>query len=142
MTATEDKDNAFHGNTLWFQPLDEVPTGRGVAAPRRVYDFEVAMKAEGLTDLPPPAGTDPSRSARLLVTFDNDVHATKIPSRIQTLRLTRGTRVNGHRARADDRSHSGRIGHPAAEPAPWGSRGRRRGGASTNARNTEAPKRR
>lgn len=92
VTATEDEDNAFHGNTLWFQPLDELPTGRGVASPRRVYDFEVAMKAEGLTDLSPPSGSDPSRSARLLVTFDNDVHATKIPSRIQTLRVTRGTR--------------------------------------------------
>ena len=37
-----------NGNTLWFQPLDEIPTGRGVASPQRIYDFEVAMKAEGL----------------------------------------------------------------------------------------------
>ena len=90
VTATEDEENAFHGNTLWFLPLDEIPAGRGVAAPQRVYDFEVAMKAEGLTDLPAPAGSDPARSARLLVTFDNDAHATHIPSRMQTLRLTRG----------------------------------------------------
>ena len=92
VTATEDKDNAFHGNTLYFLPVDEIPTGRGVAAPHRIYDFEVAMKAEGLTDLPAAAGSDPSRTARLLVTFDNDVHATRIPSRMQTLRVTRGSR--------------------------------------------------
>ncbi len=92
VTATEDKGNVFHGNTLYFLPLDEVPAGRGVAAPLRVYDFEVAMKAEGLTDLPAPAGSDPSRTARLLVTFDNDVHATHIPSRMQTLRVSRGSR--------------------------------------------------
>ncbi len=92
VTATEDKQNAFHGNTLYYLPVDEIPTGRGLAAPHRLYDFEVAMKAEGLTDLPGPAGSDPSRTTRLLVTFDNDVHATKIPSRLQTLRLTRGSR--------------------------------------------------
>jgi hypothetical protein len=96
VTATEDKGNAFHGNTLYFLPADEIPAGQGAAAPHRVYDFEVAMKAEGLTDLPgpagPDAGSDPARTARLLVTFDNDVHATKIPSRMQILRLTRGSR--------------------------------------------------
>lgn len=92
VTATEDKGNAFHGNTLYFLPLDEVPAGSGLAAPHRVYDFEVAMKAEGLADLPAPAGSDPARTARLLVTFDNDAHSTHTPSRVQTLRVTRGSR--------------------------------------------------
>ena len=49
------------------------------------------MKCRGAHRPPrPAAGADASRTARLLVTFDNDAHATHIPSRVQTLRLTRG----------------------------------------------------
>ena len=89
LTATEDKDNAFHGNTLWFLPDDEIPAGREPAAPQRVYDFEVAMKAEGLTDLPNPGKGIFNTSARLVVVFDNDAKSTHMPSRIQTLRVSR-----------------------------------------------------
>ena len=42
ITASEDANNAFHGNTLYF-----VPNGESAKA-RKIAVFEVAMKAEGL----------------------------------------------------------------------------------------------
>jgi hypothetical protein len=86
VTATEDKDNVFHGNTLWFLADSAIPAS-GLAKPERVHDFEIAMKAEGLADLPQAI---PSKTRlRLLVAFDNDARSTHIPSRIQTLNLSR-----------------------------------------------------
>ena len=84
VTASEDADNAFHGNTLWFV-ADEEPIRA-----RKIGVFEVAMKAEGLTVL----GVEKAGkriAAKLLITFDNDPHATKIPSRYQTVTLVRET---------------------------------------------------
>jgi hypothetical protein len=82
VTASEDVTNAFHGNTLWF-----VAYGINGAA-RKIATFEVAMKAEGLAVL--GAETDGARtSLKLLITYDNDPHATKIPSRFQTATLVR-----------------------------------------------------
>jgi hypothetical protein len=79
-TATEDDDNAFHGNTLWF--VADGVTDRAV----EVATYEVAMKAEGLAVL--DARTEPRRAVvTLLITFDNDAHTTKIPSRFQTATL-------------------------------------------------------
>ncbi len=88
MTATEDKDNAFHGNTLWFLRDDAIPKV-GLASPEHVHDFEVAMKAEGLADLPHPGKGIFNTTARLVVVFDNDAKATHMPSRIQTFRVSR-----------------------------------------------------
>jgi len=89
VTATEDKDNAFHGNTLWFLRDDAIPS-TGLARPDRIYDFEVAMKAEGLADLPQSTKvSSPYSTARLVVVFDNDAKTTHMPSRIQTLRVSR-----------------------------------------------------
>jgi hypothetical protein len=82
VTASEDESNAFHGNTLWF-----VPDGQSSQA-RKIAVFEVAMKAEGLTVL----GVEKNGTrteAKLLITYDNDPHATKIPSRFQTATLVR-----------------------------------------------------
>ncbi len=80
ITATEDEGNVFHGNTLWF-----VLDGAADRA-TEVATFEVAMKAEGLAVL--DARAEGRRTvARLLFTFDNDPHATKIPSRFQTATL-------------------------------------------------------
>ena len=84
VTATEDKDNAFHGNTLWFLRDDEIARS-GASKPTRVIDFEVAMKAEGLAEL--PGATD--SSARLVVAFDNDAKTTHMPSRLMTFHVTR-----------------------------------------------------
>jgi hypothetical protein len=85
VTASEDEGNAFHGNTLWFVADSDSARARKLAV------FEVAMKAEGLAVL----GTD-TRGARtdvrLLITFDNDAHSTKMPSRFQTVTLVRDRR--------------------------------------------------
>jgi hypothetical protein len=85
VTASEDKTNVFHGNTLWF-----VADGDTTKA-SKVATFEVAMKAEGLAIL----GTrqDGARTAvRLLITYDNDPHVTHIPSRMQHVTLVRESR--------------------------------------------------
>ena len=82
VTASEDETNAFHGNTLWF--VADGQTGRA----RKIATFEVAMKAEGLAVL--GAEKDGAKtSVKLLITYDNDPHATKIPSRFQTAMLVR-----------------------------------------------------
>ncbi len=85
VTATEDTNNAFHGNTLWFVPDGETGQVRKIAV------FEVAMKAEGLAVL--GVEKDGQKTvAKLLITYDNDPHATKIPSRFQTATLIREAR--------------------------------------------------
>jgi len=85
VTASEDEANAFHGNTLYFVPDGET------ARARKVATFEVAMKAEGLAVL--GVENDAQRTAvKLLITYDNDPHATKIPSRFQTATLIRESR--------------------------------------------------
>ena len=82
ITASEDEGNAFHGNTLWF-----VADGQSDRA-HKIATFEVAMKAEGLTYL--GAEKDGSHTkVKLLITYDNDPHATRIPSRYQTATLVR-----------------------------------------------------
>ncbi len=83
VTAAEDADNVFHGNTLWFVP--DTSANGGVAKAERIADFEPAMKAEGLAELP-GATQD---MARLVITYDNDPHSTKMPSRIQTVTISR-----------------------------------------------------
>ena len=82
VTASEDEENAFHGNTLWFVP-DSAP-----GQTQKVATFEVAMKAEGLAVLGAEK-TGERTAVKLLITYDNDPHATKIPSRLQTVTLVR-----------------------------------------------------
>jgi hypothetical protein len=84
VTASEDDDNAFHGNTLWF--VGDGESGRA----RKIATFEVAMKAEGLAVMSVKT-EDRRTSAKLLITYDNDSHATKIPSRFQTVILVHDT---------------------------------------------------
>ena len=85
VTASEDKANAFHGNTLYF-----IADGESSQV-HKVATFEVAMKAEGLAIL--GADKNGQRTAvKLLITYDNDPHATHIPSRVQTVTLVRVTR--------------------------------------------------
>ena len=85
VTASEDTANVFHGNTLWFVADGETSRAQKVAT------FEVAMKAEGLAIL--GAERDGPRTAvKLLITYDNDPHATHIPSRIQKATIVRDTR--------------------------------------------------
>jgi hypothetical protein len=85
VTASEDTANAFHGNILWFVPNRETSHAQKIAI------FEVAMKCEGLAIL--DVDMDARRtSVKLLITFDNDPHATHIPSRFQTATLVRESR--------------------------------------------------
>jgi hypothetical protein len=85
VTASEDASNAFHGNTLWFVADGETTQARKLAT------FEVAMKAEGLAVLGVEKD-DSKTTVKLLITYDNDPHATHIPSRIQTATLVRESR--------------------------------------------------
>ena len=90
VTATEDDQNAFHGNTLWFVPDDRIAQGNGSPVlADKVWTFEAAMKAEGLCVLPQAAGVTDPGTVRLVVTYDNDPHATHIPSRFQQVNLIR-----------------------------------------------------
>jgi hypothetical protein len=82
VTASEDSSNAFHGNTLWFVADGEASKAHQIAT------FEVAMKAEGLAVLAVDKD-DTKTTVKLLITYDNDPHATHIPSRIQTATLVR-----------------------------------------------------
>jgi hypothetical protein len=84
-TATEDAQNAFHGNTLYFVADGETTTARKIAS------FEVAMKVEGMAVLG-ESKSDGKTSIKLLLTYDNDPHTTKIPSRFQTATLVRESR--------------------------------------------------
>jgi hypothetical protein len=81
-TATEDTTNTFHGNTLYF-----VADGDSSHA-RKLYTFEVAMKLEGLAVLGVEKKGNQTQ-VKLLLSYDNDPHATKIPSRFQTMTLVR-----------------------------------------------------
>jgi hypothetical protein len=85
VTASEDAANVFHGNTLWYVADGETSRANKVAT------FEVAMKAEGLAVLGAEKN-GPRTAVKLLITYDNDPHATHIPSRFQTLTLVRETR--------------------------------------------------
>ncbi len=80
LTATEDADHAFHGNTLWLVADGETRRARPYAT------FEVAMKAGGLAVLGVEA-TGHLTTIKLLIAFDNDPHETRIPSRFQTATL-------------------------------------------------------
>jgi hypothetical protein len=90
ITATEDEDNVFHGNTLWFVPDGLISKSKGSPIQAvKVWTFESAMKAEGLCVLPQTSGQTDSNVIHLLVTYDNDPHATHIPSRFQVVNLIR-----------------------------------------------------
>ena len=80
LTTTVDADNKFHGNTLWLVANAERRQAR------QYETIEPAMKAGGLVLLEVRAAGHLT-TIKLLVTYDNDPHATKIPSRFQTLTL-------------------------------------------------------
>lgn len=87
ITATEDDENVFHGNTLWFVGDQSIEAAvGGVVEPIEIATFEVAMKAEGLAVLP---GSDDEHVLEAVIVYDNDPKKTSIPSRYQTIRLNR-----------------------------------------------------
>lgn len=85
ITASEDADNAFHGNSLWY-----LADGESARA-QKIATFEVAMKAEGIAVLGAES-QEKHTAVKLLITYDNDAHTTKIPSRFQTATLVREQR--------------------------------------------------
>jgi hypothetical protein len=77
LTTTVDANNAFHGNTLWLVANGERRQARSYAT------IEPKMKAGGLALLGVQAGGHET-TIKFWITYDNDPHATKIPSRFQT----------------------------------------------------------
>ena len=80
LTAAAGADNSFKGNTLWLVNNGQPNVARSYAT------FEATMKAGGLAVLGIKAGGHRTE-IKLLITYDNDPHATKIPSRFQTAML-------------------------------------------------------
>jgi hypothetical protein len=80
LTATAGNDNAFHGNNLWL-----VNGGQPNVA-RSYGTIEDGMKAGGLAVLGVKASGHQTE-IKLLIAYDNDPHATKLPSRFQTALL-------------------------------------------------------
>ena len=90
-TATEDDQNIFHGNTLWFISDAQIAAGTTVK-PQVIDVFEPAMKVEGITVIPVQeaqrANTNPN-TVRFALSFDNDPHTTHIPSRLLHVVITK-----------------------------------------------------
>jgi hypothetical protein len=88
-TSSEDAENAYHGNTLWFLPDDALSPTRPARA-QKVWLFGVGVKVEGLCLLPAPAAAPAGYgAARLAVVYDNDAARTKKESLLQFLTLVR-----------------------------------------------------
>jgi hypothetical protein len=92
VTATEDDRNVFHGNALWFVSDSRIHPGQtGTIEAEPLWTFEDAMKAEGLCILNPAPQAEQADVVHLLLTYDNDPKATRIPSRFQRVDLRRRT---------------------------------------------------
>jgi hypothetical protein len=91
MTSTEDKDNIFFGNAIWF--ISDViintaqPTtfngGFKAISLKNIYEFEPKMKAEGISVLPSTG----NNKTNLIVVFDNDGKP-MLPDVMQILELS------------------------------------------------------
>jgi hypothetical protein len=108
VTSSEDDNNCFHGNILWFLPDEEVSTEQPANA-RRLWLFglepeagifpargcdghsvSLEAKAEGIAVLEADSGGPEGYGrARLVLVYDNDAEKTGKPSLLQTLRLVR-----------------------------------------------------
>jgi hypothetical protein len=80
LMAMAGADNTVHGNTLSLVNNGQPNTARSYAT------FEAGMKAGGLAVLGVRAAGHRTE-IKLLITYDNDPHATRIPSRFQTALL-------------------------------------------------------
>ena len=93
-TATEDDQNIFHGNTLWFVSDAQIAAGTTVK-PQVIDVFEPAMKVEGIAAIVSPEahrGNGNPNTVRFVLSFDNDPHTTHIPSRMQQVVITKRSR--------------------------------------------------
>lgn len=105
LTSTEDTNNNFHGNTLWFLPDEKISQAAPANAqrdqlklsdlqlvePQQVWVFGVDSKAEGLCVLSEKAGSGKTktRHAHLALVYDNDTETTGIAGSLQFLTLIR-----------------------------------------------------
>lgn len=85
VTTSVDRSNVFHGNTLHLVANGERRKATAYAT------FEVAMKAAGLTVLGVKTNQGETEIA-LLIAYDNDPRATKMPSRLQRMTLVHPSR--------------------------------------------------
>jgi hypothetical protein len=105
LTSTEDQDNRYHGNTLWFLSDDKIAAALPAGLPRdtvnlddlrfvepqKVLVFGLDVKAEGLCVLSEEAGSSksPVRRARLALVYDNDTAKTGEPGLLPFITLLR-----------------------------------------------------
>lgn len=90
LTSSEDKDNKFHGNVLWFLPDEKLRTAPTIfeaklAEPQKVWLFGVDSKAEGICVLPATTGT--AKTLQAVLVYDNDGETTKKSSMLQKITL-------------------------------------------------------
>jgi hypothetical protein len=105
LTSTEDRNNHYHGNTLWFLSDEKISASRRpriqpekqkladlrLAEPQKVWLFGLDGKAEGLCVLSEEAASSGSqvRRARLVLVYDNDTAKTGKPGSLQFVTLLR-----------------------------------------------------
>jgi len=92
LTSTEDKNNHYHGNTLWFLSDEKISASRPAelppdklkladlrpVEPQKVWLFGLDGKAEGISVLSEEAASSGSqaRRARVALVYDNDTAKT------------------------------------------------------------------
>jgi hypothetical protein len=104
LTSTEDKNNHYHGNTLWFLSNEKISAARPaqikyklkladlrIVEPQKVWLFGLDGKAEGLCVVSEEAASSRSqaRRARLALVYDNDAAKTGKPGLLQFVTLLR-----------------------------------------------------
>lgn len=105
LTSTEDKNNRFHGNTLWFLSNEKISASRPAelppdklkladlrpVQPQKVWVFGLDGQAEGVCVLSEEAASrgNRERRARLAFVYDNDTAKTGDPGWLQFLTLLR-----------------------------------------------------
>ncbi|HEV2915079.1 MAG TPA: hypothetical protein VGX92_17515 [Pyrinomonadaceae bacterium] len=102
LTSTEDADNSFHGNTLWFLADEKIsaalPSGSQPeklkldqlqpVAPQKVWLFGVNSKAEGLcliSEATVSTKASQMSQAHLALVYDNDTETTQISGALQLI---------------------------------------------------------
>jgi hypothetical protein len=103
LTSTEDRDNRFHGNTLWFLSDEKISASRPAelppdkvkladlrpVEPQRVWLFGLDGKAEGISVLSEEVASSGSqaRRARVALVYDNDTAKTGTLGLLQFITL-------------------------------------------------------
>lgn len=84
LTSTEDAENKFHGNALWFLPDETILPAKPQLTPvnpQKVWTFGIDQKAEGISIL--PTTIDSPKTIQAFLVYDNDGGDTHESSRLQ-----------------------------------------------------------